>query len=83
MKLKNLLQRVELFSSTEERHRLVQRDEMRKVLKKLKKKEQKLKEEAANAEDAERRSALETKLKMMHAQRKKNIAMLKSTKTRE
>ena len=78
MKLKRLLRKVEEFLSAEERKRQAEKAEMRKVLDKLKKKERKLEAEAAEEKDDEQRAALEGKLKVVHAQRRKGIAALKA-----
>ena len=80
MKLKRLLERVRHFIDADERERRSERDEIRTVLKKLKKVERKLKHEVAETNDFDARSALESKLKVVHAQRKKGIEALKASK---
>ena len=79
MKLKRLLERVHHFIDADERARRAERDEIRRVLKKLKTVERKLKHEAAETGDSDARAALQTKIKVVHAQRKKGIAALKAT----
>jgi hypothetical protein len=71
---------VDLFLSAEARDRRAERNEIRKVLDKLKKKERKLKGEAAETRDDDARAVLESTIKVVHAQRKKGLAALKKAK---
>ena len=79
MKLKHLLQRVEDFLDADARQRRAERSEVKKVLSRLKKKEKDLKAKVAGAAGDERDS-LESRLKVVHAQRRKGVAALKALK---
>jgi hypothetical protein len=78
VKLKRLLSKVEEFLSAKERKRRADKSDMRDVLEKLKKKERKLKAQVAESHDDEERARLQSRLKVVHAQRRKGIAALKA-----
>lgn len=80
MKLKKMLQKVELFLSAKARERRAERDSIREVLKALKRKERRLRAHAYRETDEEKRGKLEAKRKVVHAQRKKGIAAFKATR---
>ena len=82
MKLKRMLERVESFLSAKERERRAERDEIHKILKRLKRKERALRAAAAAEGDEDVRAALEAKRKVVHAQRKKAVEVLKATRKR-
>ena len=82
MKLKRMLERVESFLSAKERERRAERDEIHKILKRLKKKERALRAAVAAEGDKDVRAALEAKRKVVHAQRKKGVEVLKATRRR-
>lgn len=83
MKLKRMLERVEVFLSAKKRERRAERDAMHRILKKLKRKEQKLLAEAAAEGDRKLRAALQSKCAVVHAQRKKGVEVLKATRGEE
>jgi hypothetical protein len=78
MKLKRLLVKVEEFLSAQERKRRADKADMREVLHKLKKKERKLKAQVAQACDESERARLQSRLKVVHAQRRKGIAAIRA-----
>ena len=80
MKLKHLLERVEKFLDAEERERRGQRERMKKVLHDLKRKERKLRAAVEAESDTTEREALEGRLLVVHAQRRKGVAALKALK---
>jgi hypothetical protein len=77
MKTKKLLSRLAEFFDADRRAQLSQLDTIREVLKNLKHKEHKLKEELEQETDPAERKKLETKLNVCHTQRKKGLAFLK------
>jgi hypothetical protein len=77
MKTKKLLSRLTEFFNSDRRAQLSKLDTIKEVLKNLKKKEHKLKEELENETDPVVREKLETKLNVCHTQRKKGLAILK------
>ncbi|MCP5149190.1 MAG: hypothetical protein H6983_11890 [Ectothiorhodospiraceae bacterium] len=83
MKLKRLLARLEEFLNARERDRRAEKAEIRKVLKRLKRKEHKLRAEAEAESDAEARSGLESRIAVAHAQRRKGLAALKALKRKD
>ncbi|TVP90806.1 MAG: hypothetical protein EA347_02745 [Thioalkalivibrio sp.] len=78
MKTKKLLARLAQFMNKD---RATQREELehiREVLKKLKKKEQRLREKLDSEPDDEERRELEGKLEVVHAQRTKGLERVKA-----
>jgi DNA primase large subunit len=78
MKLRRLLERLEVLLNAEERARSRESDELKKILKALKKKERKLQREAEEAGDPQEAQALEARLKVVRAQRSKGVAARKA-----
>ncbi len=77
MKQKKLLDRLRVFFDSDERERQQQIDDISAVLKKLKKRERKLKERLSKEEDEQVRSRLEQDISVIYAQRKKGVKILK------
>jgi len=78
MTLKSMLKAIEDFLSAKERKRLRQRDEVKKVLRALKKKERALASKAANNASASKARAFDRKRRVVRAQRRKGVAALKA-----
>ncbi|MDT8376219.1 MAG: hypothetical protein RQ867_05690 [Mariprofundaceae bacterium] len=80
MKLKKLLKKLAAYFD-EPRNRQLQTDEgLSRVLKKLKRKEQKLQAAVEQERNAEERELLEQELKIVHSQREKGISLLSETR---
>lgn len=77
MKLKRLVKRLEAFLDADSRGRREHRDDMKKLLKKMKLKEKSLAEKALGEFDEERLRRLRKEIEMVHAQRKKGVDALK------
>jgi hypothetical protein len=76
MEFKKLLKKLKLYMDADA-EQLQQEDEgLSKVLKKLKKKENHLKELVASEADTDEREILEQELNVIHSQRKKGIELL-------
>ena len=80
MKLKRLLARLEAFLSAEERQRLDEAKAIKKVLAKLKQKQRKLRADAAAQRDPAAAGAIEDRLSVVIAQRRKGVAVLRELK---
>ena len=78
MTLKSMLKAIEDFLSAKERKRLRQRDEIKKVLRALKKKERSLAAKAATNTSASKARAFDRKRRVARAQRRKGVAALKA-----
>lgn len=82
MKLKKLLKKLGVYLHEDRQKTSEKLDGLSRVLKKLKKKEQKLQAEVeAEAGEAERK-LLEQELKIVHGQREKGIALLSEMRGR-
>ncbi|ATX81500.1 hypothetical protein Ga0123462_0630 [Mariprofundus ferrinatatus] len=80
---KKLLKKLKTYLNAEA-DQLQQEDEgLSKVLKKLKKKENHLKELIASETDADEREMLEQELDVVHSQRKKGITLLSTVRERK
>ena len=77
MKTKKLLSRLAEFLDRDRRAQLAEADSIKEVLRKLKNKEQHLKEQLKEENDAKELQALEVKLAVVHAQRKKGEQLLR------
>ena len=82
MKTKRLLEKLALYLNADRRALLAERDSLKKVLKKLKKKERRLKEKLAAETDAERIRKIERNLKIIYVQRRKGVKLLRDLATR-
>ncbi|MBL4795578.1 MAG: hypothetical protein JKY24_08795 [Pseudomonadales bacterium] len=77
MKLKKVLQKLAQYLDAEQRDQLNQYDSIKKVLKKLKTKRNRLMDKIELAETDEERKRLQSKLDVVHAQRRKGVKLLK------
>ncbi len=82
MKTKRLLEKLALYLNADRRALLAERDSLKKVLKKLKKKERRLKEKLAAETDAERIRKIERNLKIIYVQRQKGVKLLRDLAAR-
>jgi hypothetical protein len=80
MKEKKLLDRLEAFLDLGAKKRKKKSDELKKVLKKIRKKEKELIAEHSKAGKGKKSEALEKHIMILHAQRKKGIKALKKNK---
>ncbi len=77
MKLKKQIRKLQDLLNVEAREKLKHRDDLRALLKKMKKKEKSLTERAESEADQEKRDRLVKEIDMLHAQRKKGVMALK------
>ncbi len=77
MKQKKLLDKLKAYFDTDEREREKQKSDIKDILKKLKKKERKLKEILAAEKNAKKRNRLKQQIDVIYAQRKKGIKLIK------
>lgn len=77
MKTKKLLSKLARFISADRRAQTKNIASIKIVLKELKKKEQQLKEKLETEKDQIERDQIERKLRVIYAQRKKGVALLK------
>jgi len=82
MKLKKLLNQLNVFLHADEQLQQDKDEALAKVLKKLKKKEMKLQEAVYLLPDGDERKFLEQELKIVHSQRKKGIGLLSEMRGR-
>ncbi len=82
MKTKKLLAKLTDFMNKDQTTQREELEHIRKVLKKLKKKEQDLREELAAELDDDERRELEGKLDVVHAQRIKGVERVKEIRDR-
>ena len=81
MKLKKLIKRVNEFGDLDLLARRKKNGQLKKTLKKLKRKQTELLEKLENETDALRRESLENKIRIIQAQRNKGITLRKELKT--
>lgn len=77
MKTKKLLIKLTQFISADRRTQIRDIKSIKNVLKELKNKENKLKGKLEEEKDQIKHSEIETKLRVIYAQRKKGVALLK------
>lgn len=77
MTKKKLLRKLQGLLNPETYKKNKQRDELKKILKKLKKKELKVKDKVKSCSNKESKKLLEMELEIIHVQRKKGIAVLR------
>ncbi len=77
MKKKKLLKKLQNFFDLDERRKKAHRRDLIKILKKLKVKENKLREELTAETSQEKKSKLQKELDIIYAQRNKGIKLLK------
>ena len=75
-----LLNRLEAYLGLDAKRRREKAGELKKVIKKLKKKEKKLIAEFQDAGEGEKSRTLEKRIAILHAQRKKGLKALKKIK---
>lgn len=81
MKSKTLLARLSAFLNADEAAQQREVKAVKKILKALKDKETALKRRLQESADEEERAALQTKLEVLYAQRRKGIERVKALKT--
>ena len=77
MKQKKLLDKLRVFFDSDERERLNQKEDISIILKKLKKRERKLKEMLTTEGSEQARIRLQQDIDVIYAQRKKGVKILK------
>jgi len=82
MKLKKLLKKLNGYLQEDHQQKREKDEGLSKVLKKLKKKEMKLKRDIEDEKDETERKLLEQELLIVHGQREKGIAMLSEMRGR-
>ena len=80
MKEKKLLDRLEAYLDLGAKNRKKKADELKKVLKKIRKKEKDLIAECSKAGKSKKSEMLEKHIMILHAQRKKGLKALKKIK---
>lgn len=80
MKAKKLLERVRHFLDADTQTQLEQIKSIRNILKQLKKKERELQDELSHEQESELQEALQNKLDVIYAQRKKGLDQIKHLK---
>jgi hypothetical protein len=80
MKTRKLLSKLTEFISADHRAQIKHINSVKDVLEELKNKERKLKEKLKDEKNPEKREEIESKLRVIHAQRKKGITILKEFK---
>jgi len=83
MKIKKLLKKLNAHLDKKKEQEMQSAEGLSKVLKKLKRKEQKLQKQIKNESDAEEREFIEQELKIVHSQRKKGIQLLSDLRKKE
>ena len=81
MKLKKALNKLSDYLNAQKREQLEEYDSIKKVLKKLKKKRDHLREQIDKSDDEFERERLQKKLDVLTAQRQKGLQLLKDLKT--
>lgn len=77
MKTRKLLDKLMDYLDGDARQRKRERDDLKTVLKKLKRREKKLLRHLEEESDADRRAALKKEIDIIHAQRKKGVHLLR------
>ncbi|MDP6184531.1 MAG: hypothetical protein QF609_12015 [Gammaproteobacteria bacterium] len=77
MKQKKLLDKLKTFFDAGARERERQRTDIKDILKKLKKRERKLKEKLAAEKSGGKRKRLQQEIDVIYAQRKKGVKLVK------
>lgn len=78
MKTRKLLSRIGDFLNQDHTAQQKEIESIRKILKKLKQKENRLREKLATSDSAEDRADLSAKLEVVHAQRQKGLERVRS-----
>ncbi len=77
MKQKKLLDKLKIFFDSDARERGKQKSDIKDILKKLKKRERKLKEKLDAEKNAGKRKHFQQEIDVIYAQRKKGIKLIK------
>ncbi len=80
MSVKSLLEKLNILLSEEHREQLAKYKSLKKVLRALRREKAALKESLATTEDEAARKDIESRLKIVSAQRKKGLKVLKKLK---
>lgn len=83
MNMKKLFAKAESFLNSDKRKRKEKKKCLKHVLKKLRKQEEKLNARLQNETDQEEIDKLNKKIALMHAQRKKGLALMKELKEKK
>ncbi len=81
MKANDLLKAVKNFVDSNRRERMAKYDSLKRLMKKLKVKQNLLKEKISDESDDKIKTRLEEELKVLKAQRKKGLRLLKELKS--
>ncbi|RLA34259.1 MAG: hypothetical protein DRR03_06820 [Gammaproteobacteria bacterium] len=79
MKTRKLLDKLVTYLDGDARQRKKERDDLKAVLKKLKRREKKLLNHLKDEKDGNRQKTLKNEIDIVHAQRKKGVRLLKGT----
>lgn len=77
MNTNDLLKTIKDFTNTERREQITRYDSLKRLMKKLKTKQNLLKEKVKNEDNKKLKKTLEEKLRVIKAQRKKGLKLLK------
>ncbi len=77
MKQKKLLDKLKTFFDSDTREREKQKSDIKDILKKLKKRERKLKEKRDNEKNTDKRKHFQKEIDVIYTQRKKGIKLIK------
>lgn len=77
MKQEKLLDKLKIFFDSDTRERAKQKSDIKDILKKLKKRERKLKEKLEAENNAGKRKRFQQEIDVIYAQRKKGIKLIK------
>lgn len=83
MKTNDLLKAVKNFVDSNRRERVAKYDSLKRLMKKLKVKQNLLKEKISDESDDKIKTRLEEELKVLKAQRKKGLRLLKELKSEQ
>ncbi len=81
MNTQDLLKTIKNFIDTDRREQITKYDSLKRLMKKLKTKQNTLKEKVKNENDKEVKKDLKEKMRVLKAQRKKGLKLLKELKS--
>ncbi|MFP4207361.1 MAG: hypothetical protein ACLFSC_01805 [Wenzhouxiangella sp.] len=73
---KSVIEKFRKFLSKRERERLLKRDKLHKILRKMRKRQKELEERLDECEDARERKRLQGQIRLLKEQRRKGLAVL-------